>query len=132
MKKRGFNSAGRVDIQKMISKQKSSQQSFFDDKFIKIIKQQNSLKNPLKCELFIELSNELDNPEKIKDIYDFAKDQFKGVPKLNFLKINDLNFKIKLESDNNDCNWCKNFTEFLDKEFDAKIHNMGSCFDKTK
>jgi len=127
-----FNPDGSVKLPEWAEKGKKekeeAEQIFQNEKAIKIDRVQISSETPLKCELIIQASNSLENPERIKSIYEQATGKFRHMATLYITKINDREYKVTIISGMYRCSWCDNFVRFLEEEMKVKVINWENCF----
>ena len=126
-----FNPDGSLKLPDCILKKKEGDDEIFSNEpSIRITRHQISPETPLKCELIIEASDKLDNPEKIKDFYNTAISKFKHMADLSIKKINERKYSVIIISGQFRCSWCESFRRYL-KGMNVKIIEWGSCGDYT-
>lgn len=133
MVKTEFNPDGSLKLpDNIVKKRKDDEKVFREEPAIRIVRDQISSITPLKCELTIEASDKLENPERIESVYNSARGKFEHKAQLSIQKINDKEYVVTIVSGQFRCSWCENFRRYLGEELNAKIINSGSCFYYTK
>ena len=117
-----FNPDGSIKLPEKIIKQREDSDNIFrNEQSIRVIKNQVSSVTPLECELIIEASDKLPDPERIKSIYTRATGKFRHLAQLRIQKINDRKYVVTIISGQYRCSWCENFREYLEKEMNVKV-----------
>ncbi|MCK4669798.1 MAG: hypothetical protein KAT43_01250 [Nanoarchaeota archaeon] len=128
MIKAEYDEEGNLKLPESILKRREEEEKIFNtEPSIKITKNQISQETPLECELLIQASKKLLNPERIESIFKKAIWRFKHMAKLSITKINDQEYKVKIISGQFRCGWCEQFRAFLGEELKTKVIPRGSC-----
>ena len=94
---------------------------------IKITRDQTSTRTPLECDLYIEISKNIRNPERIVSIYNYAKENYKHGSEIYYKKVDENEYIVKIISGKYRCSWCENFRRDLEKKYNTPVMNRGQC-----
>jgi len=92
---------------------------------IKVTREQISRTTPLKCNLILELNNQIPNPRKIQLMFNDVLRQFSSLNENVDIQSIERGYKISIVSGFRRCAFCNAFRNRL-KE-DARIIDLGSC-----
>ena len=125
-----FNPDGSIKLPDRLVKKKIDDEKLFQEQpCIKIIKNQISSSTPLHCELKIQASKKLEDHKDIEKIFRRATGKFRHNAQLSIKKINNREYTVSIISGMYRCDWCNNFKEFIKKELNVEVINLGSCFE---
>ena len=128
-----FNDDGSIKLPDSIAKRREENERIFrEEPSIKVTKNQISTKTPPMCELLIEGSPKLIEPQKIASSFNKARGKFRHMSQLSLTKMNRLTYKVKIISGNYRCSWCENFRNYLEEELKVPVINKGSCSSYSK
>ena len=128
MNKIEFNPDGSIKLpDRMINKRKQEDEVFESRPAIRITRDQVSYVTPLKCELSIEASPLLGNPQRIKALFEYAEERFRHEANLSITKEHEKKYVITIISGKFRCTWCQTFRNYLQNSLDCRMIQKGSC-----
>lgn len=128
-----FNDDGSLKVPEGRVKELVDDEKIFkNEPSIIITKNQISMENPARCELIIELSKNVEKPERIKGVFNLCTGKFKHMAQLVMSDVKENKYKVSIVSGQYRCSWCTNFMDFIAKEMDVKILGRGSCLSYVK
>lgn len=123
-----YDSHGNLKRPDWVERKKENEDKIFLEKpAIKITREQISTVTPQTCELRIQASNKLTNFEIFESLYKQAIGKFEHYANISIRKISIKEYSIEIISGKLRCSWCKKFREFIEKEMNIMVINLGSC-----
>jgi hypothetical protein len=127
-----FNVDGSLKLPDRIIKKREDDEKIFKERpALKIQRNQTSPTTPLTCELIIEASEHIRNPDRILSLFNTATGKFRHLANLSIIKTDERKYLVKIVSGQFRCSWCRNFKVFLSEELVARIIDFGSCLEFT-